>query len=117
MRAGPKYETTIMNESTQELDSVHPELPETALPVRRDGYHLGKIPCCVVLQNESDQNILVLNETGALIWRLCNGDNNVGGIIDMICESYPLSRDAVARDVYRSLDTFRIYELMDINES
>lgn len=103
-----------MNETTRDPEAIHPELPETAVPMRREGYHLDKIPCCVVLQNESNQNVLVLNETGALIWRLCNGDISVGSMIDMVCEGYPVSRDDVVRDVNRSLDTFRIYELVDI---
>ena len=104
-----------MDKSYQNSEPIHPALPAAAIPRRRDGYRLGKIPCCAVLQDENCQNILVLNDSGALIWRLCNGDIDVGGMIDMIDASFHDSRDSVARDVYRSLDTFRTYDLIEID--
>lgn len=96
-------------------EPIHPQLPGTAVPMRRDGYHLGRIPCCEVLQDEKNQNVLVLNETGALIWRLCDGDRNVAAMIQMIGDSFAEPLESVARDVNRALDTFRVYDLMDIS--
>lgn len=98
----------------ENTEPIHPELPDSAIPVRREGFHLGRIPCCEVLQDENDQNHLVLNETGALIWRLSDGQRNVAEMIQMICDSFPEPRESVVRDVNRTLDTFRVHDLMDI---
>ena len=95
-------------------EPIHPELPGTAVPVRRDGFHLGRIPCCEVLQDEMDRNILVLNESAALIWRLSDGERNLAEIVEMISDSFAETSESVARDVNRALDTFRIYDLIDI---
>jgi len=95
-------------------EPLHPELPGSAVPKRRDGYHLGRIPCCEVLQDDMDQNVLVLNETASLIWRLSDGERNLTDMIDLICDSFTEPREALTRDVNRALDTFRLYDLMDI---
>ncbi len=40
-----------------------------------------------------------LNETGALIWELCDGRRSVADIIVTLCERYPESCDRIEIDV------------------
>lgn len=40
-----------------------------------------------------------LNETGALIWALCDGTRSVAAIITTLGELYPESREQIAGDV------------------
>lgn len=103
-----------MNISSQRASSIHPELPDTAIPSRRDGFHVSSVPCCKVLQDENNVNVLKLSDCSVLIWELCNGEISVGDMLSLLKESYPEAADEITRDVYRSLDTFKEYEVIDI---
>ena len=61
--------------------------------------------------------ILKLNDTGVLLWQLCMGELNVGDILAMLRESYPENEDVISRDVYRVLDTFKEYEVIELADS
>ena len=67
--------------------------------------------------DEKDQRILKLNDTGVLLWQLCTGELNVGDILAMLGESYPENEDVISRDVYRVLDTFKEYEVIELADS
>jgi len=45
-----------------------------------------------------------LNETMALIWRLCDGKRTVGEIVAALVEAYPEAREEIAADVKESID-------------
>lgn len=95
-------------------EPVHLPLPDSAVPKQLPGFHIGKIPCCTVLKDENDKNVLVLNETSTLIWYLCNAEVNVGEMMSLLKESFPDAGEQIAADVYRSLDTFKLYEVIEI---
>ena len=40
-----------------------------------------------------------LNETGALIWELCDGKRTISDIIELLGEQYPESRTQIETDV------------------
>lgn len=94
----------------------HPELPNSFIPRRTQGYHIQQTPCCIVLQDINNEDVLNLNDTGLLIWRLCTEAYNVGEIIAMLRDIYPEQQERISRDVYRVLDTFKEYGVIDFRE-
>ena len=84
---------------------IHPELPLDTIPRQKPGYSIRKIPCCYLLQHESEKNGYVkLNETGIMIWQICTGEWTVGEIIEALREQYPEAADEMDKDVFRALD-------------
>ncbi len=48
--------------------------------------------------------IIHINQTGALIWQLCNGFRSVDEIITLLSEAYPEARQEIAVDVPQTVE-------------
>lgn len=86
---------------------LHPELPDAAVPRRGEGYRLKRTPCCYLLVDAQDKTLLKLNQTGVLLWELCQGEFSVGEILALLRESFPEASGDIAKDIYRVLDEFQ----------
>ena len=86
------------------IRSLHKEYPEDAIPMRREGYVIRKIPCCYLLTSSDLQHTLKLNESSLLIWQLSTGQISVGEILNLLAENFPEKESEIKRDVFRVLD-------------
>ncbi len=57
-----------------------------------------------VLFDADGSQLLVLNDIGAGVWLLLDGERGLADIVDEILEVHPATRDAVERDVRAFLD-------------
>lgn len=94
----------------------HPELPDLLVPSRKEGYYLKKTPCCYVLRDTENNDVLLLNDTGVLIWELCTREYNTGELVAMLREVFPEQPERISRDVGRVLDTLREYDVIEFIE-
>lgn len=62
-------------------------------------YLLERIDNEITVYHPALTTSLYLNETGALVWALCDGSRSVTEIIATLGELYPESREQIARDV------------------
>ena len=62
-------------------------------------YLLERIDNEVTVYHPTLTTSLYLNETGGLIWELCDGQRSTADIIDILGEIYQESRQQVAEDV------------------
>lgn len=62
-------------------------------------YLLERIDNEVTVYHPTLTTSLYLNETGGLIWELCDGQRSTADIIDILGEIYKESRQQVAEDV------------------
>ena len=62
-------------------------------------YFLEKIDNEITVYHPSLTTSLYLNETGALIWELCDGKRTVTDVIDILLTLYPESRSQIHDDV------------------
>ena len=74
------------------------------MPKACEGYRIKKIPCCYLLRVPSGERTLKLNETGILIWELCNGRVKVGEILELLSSSFPEAAPDMEKDLFRVLD-------------
>jgi hypothetical protein len=87
------------------LHSLHPLLPEDLVAIQSDELELEQVPCCHLLVDKSDKKRMIkLNQTGILIWGLCQDNRTVGEIIDLLSEAFEADRTDMARDVSRVVD-------------
>lgn len=71
----------------------------TKVVVLEPDYFLEKIDNEITVYHPSLTTSLYLNETGALIWELCDGKRTVTDVIDILLELYPESQSQIQDDV------------------
>ena len=79
-------------------------------------YTLETIGHEITVFHPVDPTTLYLNETGALIWNLCNNSRTVEDIINILVEAYPESKNQIPEDVIAIIAQFvdnGIAELVD----
>jgi hypothetical protein len=67
--------------------------------VLQPDYLLEKIDNEITVYHPTLTTSLYLNETGALIWELCDGQRSTADIIDLLVDVYPESRSQIHADV------------------
>ncbi len=65
----------------------------------KQGFLLERLDGEISVYHPTLTTAIYLNETGALIWELCDGSRTIGDIIDLLGEHYPESRSEIATDV------------------
>ena len=68
-------------------------------PLPTTGYAIEELDGELLLFHPSSETILHTNETGAIVWRLCDGQRTVAEIIDVLTAVYPESDADIAQDV------------------
>ncbi len=63
------------------------------------GYLLERIDNEITVYHPTLATSLYLNETGALIWELCDGVRPVSEVIDVLVDLYPENGTQIADDV------------------
>jgi hypothetical protein len=59
------------------------------VPTRRQNYHLAEMEAEFLLYNHETMTTIYLNESAATVWRLCDGQRTVAGIVDFLRAAYP----------------------------
>ncbi|WP_339136667.1 MAG: PqqD family protein [Candidatus Electrothrix sp. GW3-4] len=70
-----------------------------SIVVLEAGYLLEKIDNEITVYHPSLTTSIYLNETGALIWELCDGKRSIREIIDILMAAYPESRESIQAGV------------------
>jgi hypothetical protein len=60
----------------------------------------------IVLLHPGNNTIIHINQTGALIWQLCNGVRSMTDIIVLLSEAYPESKKQIEADVPQIIQQF-----------
>jgi len=69
------------------------------IPCPMQHYQLEELDGESLLYSPSSTRTIYLNSTASLVWQLCNGQQSVGEIIDILQQSFPDGGDSVANDV------------------
>lgn len=64
-----------------------------------DDYFIERIDGEITVYHPTLTTSVYLNDTGALIWELCNGERSVADIIAILTEIYPESGEQIETDV------------------
>ncbi|MFT5196991.1 MAG: hypothetical protein ACI9EW_003969 [Cellvibrionaceae bacterium] len=75
-------------------------------PVRMPGYNIEEMDGELLIFHPSTTHIFHTNQTGAIIWGLCNGEKTVEEMIQLLSAAYPQSVDAISADCSEILKTF-----------
>ena len=76
-----------------------PVMDVTKIVKLKEGYLLERMDGEVTVYHPTLTTAVYLNETGALIWELCDGDRTISDIIELLSQQYPESGVQIETDV------------------
>ena len=65
----------------------------------KKGYYLERLDGEITVYHPTLTTAVYLNETGALIWELCDGGRSISDIIEVLSQQYPESGVQIETDV------------------
>jgi hypothetical protein len=71
--------------------------------VRSPDFFIEDLQDETLLYRSGSQTAIYLNESAAVVWRLCDGTRGVKEIVDLLVESFPEARSAVPYDVEQAV--------------
>jgi len=75
------------------------------IPKPSEGFQTQTLDGEIVLLHPTHNNIIHINQTGVLIWRLCDGVRSVDEIAEILSAAYPEARDEIRADVPAVIQT------------
>lgn len=75
-------------------------------PLPTPGYAIEELDGELLLFHPSSETILHTNQTGVLVWRLCDGQRSVAEIVAVLTAVYPEAAVEIAQDVPDLLNQF-----------
>ncbi len=76
------------------------------IPVPNTDYRLEEFGDELLLYHPSATRTIYLNQTAALIWKLCDGTRSVAEVLALLRDSYPESAETIESDVQSALEDF-----------
>ncbi len=73
-------------------------------PIRNESCHMEELDDEVLLYNPANNKTLYINKSASVIWQLCNGEQSVEEIINMVQGAYPSNEEDLRKDI---LDTLK----------
>jgi coenzyme PQQ biosynthesis protein PqqD len=68
-------------------------------PVQSTGYQVEILDGEAILFHPASMKVLHSNQSGVLIWQLCDGQRDVGEIVRILASAYPEAAGDIERDV------------------
>jgi coenzyme PQQ biosynthesis protein PqqD len=87
--------------------------PQTDQPKKCDGFLIEEMDGELVLLHPARNVIIYANATAALVWQMCDGNNTVGQIIEILSSAYPNARAEIAQDVPQTIQKLRAQGALD----
>ncbi len=75
------------------------------IPAPVDGFQIETLDDEIVLLHPARNIIIHSNQTGALIWQLCDGARSLDEIVEILSAAYPESYAEIATDVPAVIQT------------
>ncbi len=87
------------------------------VPAPRKDFHLAEMDGESLLYCHEKMTMVYLNESAAVIWRLCDGQRTVGQIVDVLKSAYPSLSHQIDADVCDTIQQFVRYSMLDGTET
>jgi hypothetical protein len=88
------------------------QLPDAVRPRRQEGVLSQEAQGQTVLLRMDDGGYFALDEVGARIWELCDGERDLTDIVAVLCGEFDAPEELVMSDVVEFVDELRGEELL-----
>jgi len=86
-------------------------------PIRNDSCHMEELDDEVLLYNPANNKTLYINKSASVIWQLCNGEQSVEEIINLIQDAYPSKDDDLRQDILETLKNLTENDAVSVSVS
>jgi hypothetical protein len=80
-------------------------MQKVLVPTPLKGFQIENLDGEIVLLHPAHNIIIYSNQTGALVWQLCDGRRSVDDIVEILCAAYPEAKAEIAIDVPQTIQT------------
>jgi len=84
------------------------------IPETKSDFQLEEIDGELLLYSPESTQSVYLNASASLIWRLCDGNQSIREIIQLLSEAFPDAGEAIEEDVVQSIENFLENEAIDL---
>jgi len=91
------------------------KINDSHIPVLNSEFILEKFDNEILLYSVAGTTAVYLNETGYLVWCLCNENRPIGKIIALLEEAYPEQRRYIRDDVIAVINSLAENEVIVLN--
>ncbi len=78
-------------------------------------FFLERLDGEIVVYHPSLTTSIYFNETGALVWQLCDGQRSVGEIIEVLGQMYPESADRIGPEVCTLIESLVARQVAELH--
>jgi len=78
-------------------------MDQSQYPRQNDGYILEELDGELLLYHLDQTKTVYLNNTAAVVWHLCTGENSVADIITLLQTQFPEAANVIPGDVHETL--------------
>jgi hypothetical protein len=78
-------------------------IDQSKRPRQNEGYMLEELDGELLLYHLDQTKTVYLNNSAAIVWHLCNGENSIAEIVAFLAEKYPEAVEEIAGDVQETL--------------
>jgi coenzyme PQQ biosynthesis protein PqqD len=97
------------------MNSLPPEVELDGRLRRQDGVIAQEAHGQTVLLRLDDGGYYALDEVGATIWELCDGNRSIGEIVTALCAEFDASEETVSADVMEFIGDLRRERLLVVD--
>ena len=88
----------------------------TSIPKPIEGFQTQTLDGEIVLFHPTHNTIIHINQTGALVWQLCDHARTVGEIVELLSTAYPEAQDEIALDVPETIQILIQQGALEVEE-
>lgn len=75
-----------------------------SIPMQKRGVNIEDMDGELILYHQGTRKSIHLNESAAVVWKLCDSQRTVQQIIDVLAEAYPDAKSRIQSDVWYSIN-------------
>jgi len=91
-------------------------MKSTGIPKPIEGFQTQTLDGEVVLFHPTRSTIIHINQTGALVWGLCDRSRTVDEIVELLSAAYPESREQIAKNVPQTIQSLVRQGALEVEE-
>lgn len=91
-------------------------MKDSAVPVVNPDYLVEQFDDEVVLFSLNGAEVVALNQTAHLVWRLCHENLTVREMIGLLVDTYPDQAEEISDDVIAALETMASHNIIELSD-
>lgn len=88
----------------------------SSIPKPIEGFQTQELDGEFVLLHPTRNTIIHINQSGALVWQLCDNKRSVNEIIEILSAAYPEAKRAIAIDVPKTIQKLVQQGALEVEE-